>query len=108
MSKLSTIVDTSDGQAHVSTKSRWMGVIPMPHTGVLPYPCSAGEIKRVGTFIKWNTNDPATPANLHDAIVRLVQEIGASGLAGGSRQCEDDRGGLENIRRRRLWFAAGG
>ena len=81
MSKLSTIVDTSDDQVHISTKSRWMGVVPMPHTGVLPYPCSAGEIKRVGTFIKWKTNDPATLARLHDAIVKLVQDIGVSGLA---------------------------
>jgi hypothetical protein len=81
MSKYSTIVDNNDGQAHVSTKSRWMGVVPMPHTAVLPQPCSAGDIKRLGTFIKWTTDDPAVLAKLHDAIVCVVREVGVSGLA---------------------------
>ena len=81
MSKYSSIVKTNEGQAHVSTKSTWMYFVPMPHTGILPHPCSAGDLKRFGTFIKWTTNDPVVLSDLHDAIVHLVQEVGVSGLA---------------------------
>ena len=80
MSTQSTIVDTKEGQAHVSTKSRWMYVFPMPHTGAMPYPCSTAGLKRLGVFIEWNTNDPVMLGTLHGAIVRSVQEFGISGL----------------------------
>lgn len=80
MSVQSTIVDTKDGQAHVSTKSMWLYVFPMPHTGVMPYPCAFMDLKRVSVFIKWSTNDPATLATLHRSIVLLTQEFGALGL----------------------------
>jgi hypothetical protein len=70
--------DTSEGQVHVLTKTRWMGFIPMPHTSVTPH--SAADLKRLGTFIKWTTNDPVTLATLHDAIIRLVEQVGISGL----------------------------
>jgi len=46
----------------------------------MPYPCSAADLKRLGVFIKWNTNDPATLLLLHKGIVRLVEEFGISGL----------------------------
>ena len=71
-------LDTSEGQVHVLTKTRWMGFVPMPHTSVMPH--SAAALKRLGTFIKWTTNDPATLATLHVAIVRLVEQVGISGL----------------------------
>lgn len=32
-------------------------------------------------MIKWNTNNPAILAKLHDAVVRLVEQLGISGLA---------------------------
>jgi hypothetical protein len=80
MSAKSTIVDTKEGQAHVSTKSRWLYIFPMPHTGAMPYPCSATDLKRLSVFIKWNTNEPAMLATLHGAIVRTVEEFGISGL----------------------------
>lgn len=57
-----------------------MAFVSMPHTGVTPYPCSAGDLAQLGTFIKWTTDDPVVLASLHEAIVRLVQEIGVSGL----------------------------
>ena len=76
------MVHTKEGQADVSTKSRWLYVFPMPHTGVMPYPCSATELKQFGTFIKWTTDNPAALAKLHESIVRLVGEIGVSGLVG--------------------------
>jgi hypothetical protein len=80
MSAQSTIVNTKEGQAHVSTKSRWFYLFPMPHTGAMPYPCGAKDLKRLGVFIKWNTSDPATLNTLHAAIVRSVEDLGISGL----------------------------
>jgi hypothetical protein len=78
MSTYFKALETSEGQVQVLTKTRWMGFIPMPHTSVVPH--SAADLKRLGTFIKWTTNDPATLATLHDAIVRLVEQVGISGL----------------------------
>jgi len=80
MTTFSTYTETPQGQAHVSTKSKWMYFVTMPHTGILPHPCIAGDLKRLGTFIKWTTDDPTILARLHKAIVRLVKEVGVSGL----------------------------
>jgi hypothetical protein len=55
-----------------------MVFVPMPHTSVTPR--NAADLTRLGTFIKWTTNDPPMLAKLHDAIVRLVRDVGASGL----------------------------
>jgi hypothetical protein len=57
-----------------------MYVLRTPHTGVLPHPCSAADVKRLGTCIKWTTDDPAALASLHQAIVGLVEQVGISGL----------------------------
>ncbi len=78
MSTYFKALDTSEGQVHVLTKTRWMGLFPMPHTSVVPH--NAGDLKRLGSFIRWTTSDPATLATLHDAIVRLVEEVGISGI----------------------------
>ncbi len=80
MKKLSTYTDTAEGQAHVFTKSKWMYLVSLPHTGVLPHPCSAADLKRLGTIIKWTTDDPSILAKLHEGIVSLVKEVGVSGL----------------------------
>jgi len=80
MTTFSTYTETPEGQAHVSTKSKWMHIVSMPHTGILPHPCSAADLKRLGTFIKWTSDDPSVLARLHEAIVRLVKEVGVSGL----------------------------
>ncbi len=78
MSTYFNTLDTSEGQVSVLTKTRWMGFVPMPHTSVIPQ--NAIDLARLGTFIKWTTNDPATLATLHEGIRRLVVEIGISGL----------------------------
>jgi len=78
MSTFFKALDTSEGQVHVLTKTRWLGFVPLPHTSVTPR--SAGDLKRLGTFIKWTSNDHATLSTLHDAVVRLVEQIGISGL----------------------------
>jgi len=78
MSTYFKAVDTSEGSVHVLTKTRWLGFIPMPHTSVMPQ--GAADLKRLGTFIKWTTRDATTLATLHEAIVRLVQQNGVSGL----------------------------
>jgi hypothetical protein len=80
MTTYSTITETGEGQADITTKSKWLYVFPMPHTTVMPHPCSAADLKRLGTFIKWTTNDPAVLASLHESIVRLVQVVGTPGL----------------------------
>jgi hypothetical protein len=79
MSKFTTTVETAGGHAQIMTKSRWMGVVPMPHTSIIPYPASAADLKD-GTFIKWTTDDPMVLAELHDSIVSLVQEVGVAGM----------------------------
>ena len=78
MSTFFKALDTSEGQVHVLTKTRWLGFVPMPHTSATPR--SAGDLKRLGTFIKWTTGDSATLSTLHDGIVRLVEQVGISGL----------------------------
>ena len=78
MSTYFKALDTSEGQVYIVTKTRWMGFVPMPHTSVTPH--NTADLKRLGTFIKWTTNDPAILATLHDAIVRLVEQVGISGL----------------------------
>ncbi|MGA7079411.1 MAG: hypothetical protein WBQ43_21005 [Terriglobales bacterium] len=50
----------------------------MPHTSIMPH--GPADLKRLGTFIRWSSKDTTTLATLHEAIVRLVQQNGASGL----------------------------
>jgi hypothetical protein len=40
----------------------------------------AAQLKRLSTVIKWTTDDAGVIGTLHDSIVRLVQEVGISGL----------------------------
>jgi hypothetical protein len=80
MNAQSTVIGTKEGQALVSTKSKWLYVFPIPHTTVMPYPCSATELKKLSSFIKWNTEDPATLSKLHESVGRWVSEIGAAGV----------------------------
>lgn len=78
MSEYFKALDTDEGRVHVLTKSRWMGLVPMPHTSVVPH--KATDVGRLGTYIRWATKDPAMLSTLHDAVVRLVEEVGISGL----------------------------
>jgi hypothetical protein len=78
MSTYFDVLDTNEGPVHILTKSRWLAIFPMPRTAVMPH--SAGNLKRLGTSVKWTTDDPAVLETLHRAIVHLVQEVGISGL----------------------------
>jgi hypothetical protein len=78
MSTYFKVLSTDEGLVHIVTKTRWMVFFPMPHTSVMPH--NAPALKRLGTFIKWTTNDTVVLATLHDAIVRLVEQVGISGL----------------------------
>lgn len=78
MSTYFKVLDTNEGRVYVVTKTRWLHIFPIPHTSVMPH--RASGLKHLGTFIKWMTDDPALLATLHDAIVRLVQDVGISGL----------------------------
>jgi hypothetical protein len=61
-----------------------MFVLPMPHTGVLPHPCSAADVTRLGTVIKWMTDDPVVLKDMHEAIIRIVQDVGVLRLSGAA------------------------
>ena len=78
MSTYSKVLNTNEGRVHILTKNRWLYVFPLPHTSVMPR--RSAKLTRLGTFIKWTTNNPALLKSLHDAIVRLVEEVGISGL----------------------------
>lgn len=77
-SKYFEVVDTNEGQVHVLTKTRWLYIFSMPHTSIMPHRGSA--LMPRGTLIKWTTNDPVLLGTLHDAIVRMVQEVSISGM----------------------------
>ncbi|HAF13839.1 MAG TPA: hypothetical protein DCK99_09110 [Blastocatellia bacterium] len=79
MSTYFNAIDTDEGPVHILTKSRWLGIFPNPHTSVMPH--HATSLKRLGTVIRWTTSDAGLLATLHNATVRLVQELGISGLA---------------------------
>jgi hypothetical protein len=79
MSAYFTAIDTNDGLIHVLTKDRWLAFVPMPHTSVVP--SRAASLRGLGTLIKWSTGDTAELAALHEEIVDLVKQTGASGLA---------------------------
>jgi len=72
------VLNTNEGEIHILTKTKWLYVFPMPHTSVMPR--SSTNLKRLGTLIKWTTNNPEKLKSLHDAITRLVEQIGISGL----------------------------
>jgi hypothetical protein len=75
-----TTTKTPGGLVTVRTRQRYFfGLFPYPHTSVSPE--SAGELKRFGTVIKWTTDDPVQLEKLHGAVLLLVWEFGAPGLA---------------------------
>lgn len=72
-------LQTDEGGIQVLTKSRYLLFISMPRTSVMP--TSVTEfLKHPGTMIKWNTSDPATLAQLHEAIVIIAKKIGLTGM----------------------------
>jgi hypothetical protein len=78
MSKYFKELETGEGQVHILTKTRWLGLFPVPHTSIMPY--HVADLTRLGTFIKWTTNDPTVLATLHEAVIRLVEQVGISGM----------------------------
>lgn len=79
MSKHVTVVNTDEGHVTVMTKSRWLAIIPIPHTSVVPE--SYSDLGRLGTFIRWLPSDAAALKAHHAAVVHLVEERGISGVA---------------------------
>jgi hypothetical protein len=71
-------VETSEGIVHVLTKTRYLWILPIPRTSVMPH--SGSQLGRLGTMIKWITNDPATLHRLHSRVIELVREFGVSGI----------------------------
>jgi hypothetical protein len=73
------VFETDEGVVHIITRSRWLYVFPLCYTSVVPN--SRRELVGKGTFIRWNTNDCTRLSSLHDAVIRLVEDVGISGLA---------------------------
>lgn len=79
MTKYFTTLETEEGRVHVVTKSRWLGIFPMPHTSVIPH--QGADLVQLGTFIRWKPSDSTALKTRHDAVIRLVQERGILGVA---------------------------
>jgi hypothetical protein len=77
MSTFFNAVRTFEGEVHVLTKARWMLLVPMPHTSIVPHRIAD---LRLGTMIRWTTNDRATLLELHTAIVRVVEQLSLTGI----------------------------
>lgn len=78
MSTFFEVLETTEGPIHILTKTRWLGFIPKPHTSIMPH--HAKDLTRLGTLIKWNTSDPVVLRTLHEAVIRLVRDVGVSGM----------------------------
>lgn len=83
MTKYFTTLDTEEGRIHIVTKSRWLGIFPMPHTSVVPH--RGADLPQLGTFIQWEPSDSTSLRTHHDAVIRLVEERGISGVANIAR-----------------------
>jgi len=66
-------VETSEGIAHVLTKTRYLGIIPLSRTSVMPH--KGSELGRLGIAITWATNDVAILRTLQSRIIELVREF---------------------------------
>ncbi len=69
---------TTDGSGYVVTKTRYLGIISLPRTSVMPK--KGTELGRLGTAIIWTTNDPVILQLLHSRIVDLACEHGVAGI----------------------------
>jgi len=79
VTKYSTTLETNEGQVHVVTRSKWLGILPMPYTSVVPHRTS--DLGRLGTFIRWEPTSYAALKTCHDAVIHLVEERGILGVA---------------------------
>src|SRR5437867_997413 len=71
-------VDTSEGIAHILTQTRYLGVVSMPRTSVMPH--SGAKLRHLGTAIRWTTKDAVTLRTLHGRVIELVREFGVAGM----------------------------
>ena len=79
MTSLFKTLQTDEGLVQIITRDRWLYIVPLCYTSVVP--STRGDLARLGTFIKWNTTDSAMLRSLHEAVIRLVDDVGISGLA---------------------------
>jgi len=79
LTSLIQTLQTDDGPVHIITRNRWLYIFPLCYTSIVPN--SRKDLGVQGAFIRWNTKDSAIFPSLHAAVVRLVQDVGISGLA---------------------------
>jgi hypothetical protein len=65
------IVESADGFVHVVTKSRSAGLLPDPHTSIIP--ANSAAVKSLGIVIHWRTREPSTLKKLHQAVIAMVE-----------------------------------
>ena len=70
-------VDTSEGIAYVLTKTRYLGIVPLPRTSVMPH--SGRELGSLGTAIEVAHE---RPCDTTDILVALSSWFGMTGVSG--------------------------
>jgi hypothetical protein len=79
MTTLVKTLQTDEGVIQIITRNRWLYIFPLCYTSIVPN--SRGDLVGRGTFIRWNTTVSAMLPSLHEAVIRLVEDVGISGLA---------------------------
>lgn len=69
---LLTKVPTREGDVMVLTKTRYLFVLGIPRTSVMPW--HVGELGKLAVQFQWNTKEPAALKKLHNAIVQSLRE----------------------------------
>ena len=73
-------VETPEGKAIVLTKTRYMLLLNMPRTSVMPF--NAGTfVHQPGFQVRYNTSDPTKLQELHDTMAFIVSSVGWSALS---------------------------
>jgi hypothetical protein len=73
-------IETSEGPAIVMTKTKYMFLLSMPRTSVMPFDAGAFA-SQPGFQVRYNTSDPAKLHELHETMVFMVSSVGLTVLA---------------------------
>jgi hypothetical protein len=77
-------VDTSEGSFMILTKVRYLGLLNMPRSSVMPY--GTGEFATTPGFqIHYNTSDSKVLDEWHELLVALIQKGLFDALSDGAR-----------------------
>ncbi len=77
---LLTKVQTQGGEVTVITKTRFLFLLSLARTSVMP--ARAGQLGRLGVQFHWTTSDPNSLERLHNLLVQTLQEVTLAELRG--------------------------